>query len=133
MPASFAFLTEPHDGLGVHRVDDQDVHLVGDHRVDLGVLRGRVLLGVGVDDLALAAGELGDLLLDERLVELLVTRGLVLRQEQTDLDRVALGSAGGLLGLVIGLLGTATSGEGNGHGAAWATATAALRIRVFIT
>lgn len=108
-------LDRSRDGLGVDRVHDEDVHLVGDHRVDLGVLRGRVLLGVGVDHLALAAGEVGDLLLDQRLVELLVPRGLVLRKKEADLDRVTLGGTG-LLGAAAGLLRTATSGERYGHG-----------------
>ncbi|MDQ1015533.1 hypothetical protein QFZ43_002082 [Streptomyces afghaniensis] len=103
------------DGLGVHRVHDQHVDLVGHHRVDLLVLRAGVLLGVGVDDLALAAGELLDLLLDERPVELLVARGRVLRKEQTDLDVVALLGGPRGVGVVAGLLGAATGSKRNGH------------------
>ncbi len=100
------------DGLGVDRVDEEDVHLFGDHRVDLGVLGGRVLLGVGVEHLALAAREGGDLLLDQRLVELLVARGLVLRKQEADLDGVALRGAPGS---PVGVVPATASGERDGE------------------
>ncbi len=90
------------DGLGVHRVDDEDVHLVGNHRFDLRVLGGRVLLGVGINHFALASREFGDFLLDERLVELLVARRLILGKQQADLDRVTRGGGpGSRVGVLI--------------------------------
>lgn len=111
MPAVLGLLHRACDGLGVHRVDDEDVHLVGNHRFDLGVLGGRVLLGVGINHFALASREFADFLLDQRLVELLVARRLVLGKQEADLDRVTRGRGpGSRVGVLIR---TAAGSEGD--------------------
>ena len=83
---------------------------LGDGRVDLLGLLGLVLVGVVVDDLAVVA-ELGDLVLEERLVEGLVAGGLGLREQQGDDLAVAAAVGGVAAGLVV--VGAA-GGQGRG-------------------
>ncbi len=103
------------DRLGVDGVQDEDVHLVGDHRVDLLGLQVGVLLGVVVLDGRLAVRQLLDLLLDQRPVELLVASGLVLREQETDLDVVALGGGSSRVLAAARFLGAATGSQRDGH------------------
>lgn len=98
-----------HPGLGrleVDRVQNDHLHALGDQRVELLLLGLGLLRRVVVLDLAVAA-QLMDLRLHQRTVEGLVTRGLVLRQEQADGLVVATA-----LGVVAGL---ATRGHGECH------------------
>src|SRR5690606_11015052 len=78
----------------VDRVQHDDVEPVVDHLQQLALLLGRVRLRAGVDDLPLAAGEGVHLALEDGVVELLVARVGLLRQQQSDLHVVALGGAG---------------------------------------
>ena len=77
----------------VDRVEHDDAGALGDGGVDLLGLLGLVLVGVVVDDLAVGA-ELGDLGLEERLVEGLVAGGLGLGEQQGDDLAVAAAVAG---------------------------------------
>lgn len=95
-------------GLVVDRVQHDDLDTLRDQGVELLLLGLRVPACVVVLDFAVGAEGL-DLRLDERAVEGLVTRGLVLRQQQT--DGLAVTTAAAVL--VVARL--ATSGEGDGH------------------
>lgn len=96
-------------GLVVDGVQDDDLHTLRDERVELLLLGLAVLRGVVVLDLAVGAQRL-DLRLHDGAVERLVSRGLVLRQEQA--DGLAVAAAAGVL-VISGL---ATRREGDGHG-----------------
>lgn len=78
------------DGLRVQGVHEDDVDLLVHHLLELATLLVLARLGVGVDDLALAVGEGGDLLLDDGVVEALEACGVLVGQEQTHRDVVAL-------------------------------------------
>lgn len=78
------------DGLGVQRVHQDDVDLLVHHLLELPALLVLARLGVGVDDLALAVGESGDLLRDDGVVEGLEPCGVLVGQEQSHRDVVAL-------------------------------------------
>ncbi len=75
-------------GSHVDRVDHEHLRAVGDRLLGLLLLLGGVLLGVGVDHLAVGT-ELSDLVDEARPILVLVARGLRLRQQQCDLRRVA--------------------------------------------
>ena len=68
----------------VHRVEHEDLGAVRQCRLRLRLLLAGVLVGVAVDDLAVAAERL-QLLLEQRPVLCLVAGGLRFRQEQGDL------------------------------------------------
>lgn len=78
------------DGLGVQRVHQDDVDLLVHHPLELLTLFVLARVGVGVDDLALAVGEGGDLFRDHGVVEVLEARGVLVGQEQPHRDVVAL-------------------------------------------
>ena len=81
-------------GLAVDRVEHEHVGALGEGRLSLLLLLGRVLVGVGVDDLA--GGALGlDRRGEQRAVLALVASGLGLRQQQGDLLAGGPAPAGG--------------------------------------
>ncbi|MEY9487315.1 hypothetical protein RKD26_003109 [Streptomyces calvus] len=102
------------DGVGVDRVQHDDVDLLVDHRLELARLLAGVRVGVGVLDPALVVGERLHLRLEDGVVELLVAGVCLLRQQQPDGDVVALGRA-----RVVAAprrVEHAAAGEHDGHG-----------------
>src|SRR4051812_31304390 len=78
--------------LGVDGVEHEHLGAVGDRRLGLLLLAGRILVGVGVVDLAVRAEGL-DLGGEQRAVVLLVARGLGLREQEGDLAALAAAAA----------------------------------------
>ena len=79
-------------GLAVDRVEHQHLGAVGEGGLGLAQLLGRVLVGVGVEHLAVGA-ELLDLGLEQRAVLGLVAGGLGLGQQERDLAALAAAAA----------------------------------------